>query len=79
MVPMSPCVCLAFSVCIERSSPALCVGVGVRVHDISCMCRMFWPKSIWGQYGKSLADFKNPANATQAVQCLNHMVTDALR
>lgn len=41
--------------------------------------RMFWPKEIWGQYGKSLADFKSPSNASQAVQCLNHMVTDALR
>lgn len=36
---------------------------------------MFWPKEIWRRYGNSLADFKSPANAKQAVQCLNHMVT----
>ena len=41
--------------------------------------RMFWPKEIWGLYADSLADFKEPRNARQAVQCLNHMVTDALR
>ncbi|DBB12544.1 TPA: hypothetical protein ACH3X3_005339 [Trebouxia sp. C0006] len=41
--------------------------------------RMFWPKEIWGLYGEALADFKEPSNASQAVQCLNHMVTDALR
>ncbi|KAL0033731.1 hypothetical protein WJX77_002894 [Trebouxia sp. C0004] len=41
--------------------------------------RMFWPKEIWGLYGEALADFKDPSNASQAVQCLNHMVTDALR
>lgn len=40
---------------------------------------MFWPKEIWGLYADSLADFKEPRNARQAVQCLNHMVTDALR
>lgn len=41
--------------------------------------RMFWPKEIWGKYAKDLADFKDPANEKAAVQCLNHMVTDALR
>ncbi|KAL3150785.1 hypothetical protein ABBQ32_000552 [Trebouxia sp. C0010 RCD-2024] len=41
--------------------------------------RMFWPKEIWGLYADSLADFKEPRNAKQAVQCLNHMVTNALR
>lgn len=40
---------------------------------------MFWPKEIWGLYADSLSDFKEPRNAKQAVQCLNHMVTDALR
>jgi len=44
-----------------------------------CLSRMFWPKEIWGLYGEALADFKDPSNASQAVQCLNHMVTDALR
>ncbi|GIL43026.1 hypothetical protein Vafri_829 [Volvox africanus] len=41
--------------------------------------RMFWPREIWGQYGTSLEDFKDPVNRKQAVQCLNHMITDALR
>ncbi|KAG2500085.1 hypothetical protein HYH03_002362 [Edaphochlamys debaryana] len=41
--------------------------------------RMFWPKDIWGRYGQKLDDFKDPANRKQAVQCLNHMITDALR
>jgi hypothetical protein len=41
--------------------------------------RMFWPKEVWGQYASSLEDFKEPANAEQAVACLNHLVTDALR
>ncbi|GIL72940.1 hypothetical protein Vretimale_4591 [Volvox reticuliferus] len=41
--------------------------------------RMFWPREIWGQYGTSLECFKDPANRKQAVQCLNHMITDALR
>ncbi|GLC35682.1 hypothetical protein PLESTB_000483400 [Pleodorina starrii] len=41
--------------------------------------RMFWPKEVWGRYGSSLDDFKSPANRKQAVQCLNHLVTDALR
>ncbi|KAL0033854.1 hypothetical protein WJX77_007767 [Trebouxia sp. C0004] len=30
--------------------------------------RMFWPKEIWGLYGDALADFKDPGNASQAVQ-----------
>ncbi|KAK9815785.1 hypothetical protein WJX72_009464 [[Myrmecia] bisecta] len=41
--------------------------------------RMFWPKEIWGKYGKTLADFKEPGNKAAAVACLNHMVGDALR
>ncbi|KXZ56552.1 hypothetical protein GPECTOR_1g496 [Gonium pectorale] len=41
--------------------------------------RMFWPREIWGRYGATLADFKEPANRQRAVQCLNHMITDALR
>lgn len=36
--------------------------------------RMFWPKEIWGKYGKTLADFKSGEHAIEAVQCLNHMV-----
>jgi farnesyl-diphosphate farnesyltransferase len=41
--------------------------------------RMFWPKEVWGEYATTLEDFKDPENAEQAVACLNHLVTDALR
>eukprot|EP01025_Chloroclados_australasicus_P008115 TRINITY_DN12799_c1_g1_i3.p2 TRINITY_DN12799_c1_g1~~TRINITY_DN12799_c1_g1_i3.p2 ORF type:complete len:302 (+),score=23.69 TRINITY_DN12799_c1_g1_i3:114-1019(+) len=41
--------------------------------------RMFWPKEIWGLYGKELVEFKEDENAENAVKCLNHLVTDALR
>ena len=36
--------------------------------------RMFWPRDIWSKYATTLEDFKEPANRTKAVQCLNHMV-----
>ena len=57
----------------------LCGGLDTVQRLLLVQYRMFWPKEVWGQYGKSLADFKQPGNARQAVQCLNHMVTDALR
>jgi farnesyl-diphosphate farnesyltransferase len=41
--------------------------------------RVFWPKEIWGQYTDSLQNFTFGKCETQAVACLNHMVTDALR
>lgn len=53
--------------------------MSLHVVHMVCLSRMFWPKEIWGLYGEALADFKDPSNASQAVQCLNHMVTDALR
>lgn len=40
--------------------------------------RMFWPKAIWGKYGDSLEDFKDIENREAAVQCLNHMILNAL-
>ena len=40
--------------------------------------RMFWPKEIWGLYGEKLDDFKEPENRAEALQCLNHMITNAL-
>ena len=40
--------------------------------------RVFWPKEIWGQYTDSLQNFTFGKSETQAVACLNHMVTDAL-
>lgn len=36
--------------------------------------RMFWPREVWGRYASSLDEFKNPANRTAAVHCLNHLV-----
>lgn len=63
--------CVAESVCVVTMS-----NLSKR---LSVCDRMFWPKEIWGRYADSLADFKEPCNARQAVQCLNHMVTDALR
>lgn len=40
---------------------------------------MFWPKAIWGKYASQLEDFKDPAEREASVQCLNHMILDALR
>lgn len=37
--------------------------------------RMFWPKEIWGEYARRLADLKLERNKTKAVECLNHMVS----
>lgn len=37
--------------------------------------RMFWPRDIWSKYADKLEDLKEPANRTQAVRCLNHMVS----
>ena len=42
-------------------------------------CRMFWPREIWGRYAEQLADFQHQRHSKAAVQCLNHMITDALR
>ncbi|KAK2642554.1 hypothetical protein Ddye_024317 [Dipteronia dyeriana] len=36
--------------------------------------RLFWPREIWSQYVNKIEDFKY-----EAVQCLNEMVTDALK
>ena len=41
--------------------------------------RVFWPREIWGKYTDSLEDFTFGKNETQAVACLNNMVTDALQ
>ncbi|KAF5842637.1 farnesyl-diphosphate farnesyltransferase [Dunaliella salina] len=41
--------------------------------------RMFWPHEIWGKYTAKLEDLKEKRMRTQAVQCLNHMVLDALQ
>lgn len=41
--------------------------------------RTFWPKEIWGQYTDVLSDFAKFPNSVQSVECLNHMVTNALQ
>ncbi len=42
--------------------------------------RTFWPQEIWKIYApnNNLGDFADPTNSTQAVACLNHMITIAL-
>ncbi|KAI8477155.1 MAG: farnesyl-diphosphate farnesyltransferase [Monoraphidium minutum] len=41
--------------------------------------RMFWPREVWGKYASSLDEFRDPANRTAAMHCLNELVTDALQ
>ncbi|KAL5855404.1 hypothetical protein ACOSQ3_005245 [Xanthoceras sorbifolium] len=41
--------------------------------------RMFWPCEIWRKYANKLEDLQYEENSVEAVQCLNEMVTDALR
>lgn len=41
--------------------------------------RMFWPREIWGRYSDNLADLQLATHRTPAVQCLNHMISNALR
>ncbi|KAL6758365.1 farnesyl-diphosphate farnesyltransferase [Haematococcus lacustris] len=41
--------------------------------------RMFWPRAVWSRYAAKLSDLKEPGNRQAAVQCLNHMVVDALQ
>jgi len=40
--------------------------------------RMFWPREIWSQYARRLADLKLDRHRENAVACLNHMILDAL-
>ena len=40
--------------------------------------RIFWPKEIWSSYTKKLENFKEMNYAEPAVQCLNHLITNAL-
>ena len=46
------------------------------------ICRSFLPKEIWQQYTKKsppdLGELTLPENRGKAVECLNHLVTDAL-
>lgn len=41
--------------------------------------RTFWPRDVWGRYAQSLESLREAGNRKFALQCLNHMVADALR
>ena len=40
--------------------------------------RMFWPRVVWGKYATSLDDLQYKKNRTNAVHCLNELITNAL-
>jgi len=40
--------------------------------------RTFWPKEIWSQYGIALHYFGSNPKRKDSINCLNHMVNDAL-
>jgi len=40
--------------------------------------RTFWPKEIWSQYGTALHYFASNPKRKDSINCLNHMVNDAL-
>ncbi|KAL5791042.1 hypothetical protein ACOSQ2_005930 [Xanthoceras sorbifolium] len=41
--------------------------------------RIFWPREIYSKYVDNIEDLKCEENSIKAVQCLNEMVTDALK
>ncbi|NXL93068.1 FDFT synthase, partial [Alectura lathami] len=41
--------------------------------------REFWPREVWSRYVKKLSDLAKPENIDMAVQCLNELITNALR
>jgi len=42
------------------------------------MDRRFWPRQVWSKYANKFEDFKKPENATNAVYCLNDLITNAM-
>jgi farnesyl-diphosphate farnesyltransferase len=40
--------------------------------------RMFWPRVVWQKYTLNLDDFQYERNRTNAVHCLNELITNAL-
>jgi len=48
------------------------------LEDISSS-RIFWPRAIWSKYSQALVDFKDVKNETQAVYCLNDLITNAMQ
>eukprot|EP00002_Diphylleia_rotans_P006551 TRINITY_DN15910_c0_g1_i1.p1 TRINITY_DN15910_c0_g1~~TRINITY_DN15910_c0_g1_i1.p1 ORF type:complete len:424 (+),score=113.87 TRINITY_DN15910_c0_g1_i1:50-1321(+) len=41
--------------------------------------RSMWPQEVWGRYASRLEDFTKATNRKKAMECLNDLVTDALR
>lgn len=41
--------------------------------------RTWWPTEIWSKYTNSLSQLAQPTSSKEAVACLNHLITDALR
>ncbi|KAI9198778.1 hypothetical protein LWI28_021969 [Acer negundo] len=41
--------------------------------------RMFWPREVCSKYVNRLEDLKYEENSVKAAQCLNEMITDALK
>ena len=41
--------------------------------------RLFWPRSVWSLYAKEVKDFTLYENRGNALACLNHLITDALK
>lgn len=41
--------------------------------------REFWPREVWSRYTKKLSDLTKPENIDMAVQCMNELITNALR
>ncbi|SCU87371.1 LADA_0E03620g1_1 [Lachancea dasiensis] len=40
--------------------------------------RSFWPKEVWSLYADKLVDFSRPENTQAGVNCINHLVLNAL-
>ncbi|CCF60810.1 hypothetical protein KAFR_0L01990 [Kazachstania africana CBS 2517] len=40
--------------------------------------RSFWPKEIWSMYAEKLTDFQDPYMERKGVDCMNHLVLNAL-
>eukprot|EP00003_Mantamonas_plastica_P012183 TRINITY_DN2212_c3_g1_i8.p1 TRINITY_DN2212_c3_g1~~TRINITY_DN2212_c3_g1_i8.p1 ORF type:complete len:335 (-),score=103.59 TRINITY_DN2212_c3_g1_i8:46-1050(-) len=41
--------------------------------------RIFWPEEVWSQYTDKLENFKEDKYSAEALACLNHLITDALK
>lgn len=41
--------------------------------------RLFWPKAVWSKYATKIQDLALYENKTKALQCLNELITDAMK